>query len=303
MFVDWPDHAKESFGKDVLLAEHNISKSNLFTDDGLARLLDEYPREKLDIWTFGKHCEGNNPALRGRAPTMSGKDIVDAVRHGHIWLNLRRVSEEIYDLKHIAGTIFESINAATGRRTTKHDMGLLISSPNVHVHYHLDIPLVALFQLRGRKRLWLYPNKEEFAPAPYVEDIVHMKREEDLPYSASFDEQAQMFELVPGKALTWPQLAPHRVQNANCINVSLSCEYMTINSLANANAAYTNAFLRDRMNLSPKLPNQVGAVTYSKAAFAQIHKKLNSRGPRRSPTPITFELDTSRENCVKPLWG
>ena len=303
MFVDWPDHSKETFGKDVLLAKHNISNSNLFSDDGLAQLLDAYPREKLDIWTFGKQREGHNPALRGRAPKMSGKDIVDAVRHGQIWLNLRRASEEIFDLEHIAGTVFESLDTAIGQRTTKHDMGLLISSPNVQVHYHLDIPMVALFQLRGRKRLWLYPRNEAFAPASYVEDIVHMKREEDLPYRNHFDDQAQRFDLVPGMALTWPQLAPHRVQNANCINVSLSCEYMTMKSLVNANAAYTNAFLRERMNLSPKLPNQVGAATYSKAAFAQIHKKLSSRGPRRSPTPITFELDTSKENCVKPLWG
>lgn len=303
MFVDWPDRSKEVFGKDVMFAEHNISKSNLFTDDGLAHLLDEFPREKLDIWTFGKQREGHNPALRGRAPKMSGRDIVDAVKHGEIWLNLRRAGDEIADLEHISGTIFDSIDSAIGQRTTKHDMGLLISSPNVQVHYHLDIPMVALFQLRGRKRLWLYPRSEEFAPPSYVEDIVHMKREEDLPFRNHFDEQAQLIDLVPGMAITWPQLAPHRVQNANCVNVSLSCEYMTMNSLVNANAAYTNAFLRDRMNLSPKLPNQVGAVTYSKAAFAQIHKKLSPRGPRRSPTPITFELDTSKENCVKPLWG
>lgn len=303
MFVDWPDHSKETFGKDVLLAEHNISKSNLFTDDGLAHLLDEYPREKLDIWTFSKQREGDNPALRGRAPKMSGKDIVDAVKHGEIWLNLRRVSVEVFDLEHIAGTIFESIDKATGQRTTKHDMGLLISSPNVEVHYHLDIPMVALFQLRGRKRLWLYPRDEEFAPSSYIEDIVHMKREEDLPYRTHFDDRAKVYDLVPGMALTWPQLAPHRVVNSNCVNVSLSCEYMTMNSLVNANAAYTNAFLRENMNLSPKMPNQVGPASYGKAAFAQIHKKLSQHGPRRSPTPITFELDMSKQSCVKQLWA
>lgn len=303
MFVDWPDHSKETFGKDVLLAEHNISKSNLFTDDGLAHLLDEYPRDQLDIWTFGKQREGHNPALRGRAPRMSGKDIVDAVKHGEIWLNLRRASEEIFDLEHIAGSVFESIDAAIDQRTTKHDMGLLISSPNVQVHYHLDIPMVALFQLRGRKRLWLYPRNEDLAPSPYIEDIVHMKREEDLPYRTHFDEHAQVYDLLPGMGLTWPQLAPHRVQNANCVNVSLSCEYMTTSSLVNANAAYTNAFLRENMNLAPTMHNQVGPASYSKAAFAQIHKRLSQRGPRSSPTPITFELDISKENCVKSLWA
>jgi len=303
MFVDWPDHSKKAFGKDVLLAEHNISKSNLFADEGLAHLLDEFPRDQLDIWTFGKQVEGHNPALRGRAPNMSGKDIIEAVKHGEIWLNLRRAGDQVFDLEHISGTIFESIDSAIGQRTTKRDMGLLISSPNVQVHYHLDIPMVALFQLRGRKRLWLYPRSEELAPSSYIEQIVHMKREEDLPYRADFDQHAQFYDLLPGMGLTWPQLAPHRVENANCVNVSLSCEYMTMNSLVNANAAYTNALLRDNMNLSPRLHNQVGPTSYGKAAFAQLHKKINQRSPRLSPTPVTFELDVSKENCVKPLWA
>ncbi len=303
MFVDWPDHSEASFGREILLAEHNISKTNLFDDDGLAHLLDVYPRENLDIWTFGKQREGHNSALRGRAPKMSGRDIVEAVKHGEIWLNLRRASDELFDLEHIASTIFDSLEAATGQRITKKDMGLLISSPNVEVNYHLDIPMVALFQLRGQKRLWMYPRSEDLAPSAYIEEIVHMVREEDLPYRAGFDDLASVFDLKPGMGLTWPQLAPHRVQNANCLNVSLSCEFMTLKSLINANAAYTNGLLREKLKLSPTIGTQVGASSFCKAAFAQMHKKISQKGPRVSPTPITFELDMSKENCVKPLWA
>ena len=303
MFVDWPGASRSAFGREILRAEHNISKSNLFDDDGLARLLDLYPRQKLDIWTFGKQAEGHNLALRGRAPKMSGKDIVEAVKHGEIWLNLRRAGDELFDLEHIASTIFDSLESLSGQRTNKRDMGLLISSPNVEVNYHLDIPMVSLFQLRGQKRVWLYPRSEELAPSSYIEEIIHMTREEDLPYRTQFDDQADVFDLKPGMGLTWPQLAPHRVQNANCMNVSLSCEFQTMKSLVNANAAYTNAFLRENMNLSPRIPHSVSPLAVGKAAFAQVHKKLKPPGPRVSPTPITFELDMSKENCVRPLWA
>ncbi|MEM9571241.1 MAG: hypothetical protein AAF996_07230 [Pseudomonadota bacterium] len=303
MFVDWPEGSKSAFGREIVCAQHNISKSNLFDDDGLAYLLDVFPREKLDIWTFGKQREGHNTALRGRAPKMSGKDIVAAVKHGEIWLNLRRAGDELFDLEHVASTIFDSLETASGQKVTKRDMGLLISSPNVEVNYHLDIPMVSLFQLRGQKRVWLYPRDEQFAPSSYIEEIVHMAREEDLPYRAQFDDQAMVFDLKPGMGLTWPQLAPHRVQNANCMNVSLSCEFQTMKSLVNANAAYTNGLLRQNMKLSQKVPNSVGPLALGKAAFAQVHKKLNPQGPRTSPTPITFELDMSKENCVRSLWG
>ncbi|MEL7108466.1 MAG: hypothetical protein AAGJ68_05870 [Pseudomonadota bacterium] len=303
MFVDWPDQSEDRFGRDILLAQHNISQTDLFTDDGLAHLLDEYPRENLDIWTFGEQGTGPAISMRGRAPKMSGADIIDAVQNGKIWLNLRRAGAEVFDLEHISSTIFDSLNEATGQRTTKNDMGLLISSPNVEVNYHLDVPLVTLLQLRGRKKLWLYPRDENFAPSKYIEEIVHMQREEELPYRPEFDDFANAIELRPGMGLTWPQFAPHRVRNENCINVSLSCEYMTMKSLVNANAAYTNAFLRENFNMSPVLADEPGALDFAKAAFAQVHKRLRRSGPRKSPTPITFELDVSRENCVKPLWA
>ncbi|MEM6555658.1 MAG: hypothetical protein AAF642_07285 [Pseudomonadota bacterium] len=303
MFVDWPDHSEWGFGQETLLAEHNIAQSNLFTDDGLAHLIDEYPRESLDIWAFSEQREGEGPSMRGRAPHMSGEDIVEAVKNGKIWLNLRRAGEELFDLEHISATIFDSLEAATGRKTMKRDMGLLISSPKVEVNYHLDIPMVSLFQLRGEKRLWVYTRDEDLAPSAYIEDIVHMTRDEELPYRERFDDQATVHDLTPGMGLTWPQFAPHRVRNADCVNVSLSCEFMTMSALMNANAAYTNGLMRRSLNLSPKLTGDVGPITVAKAAFAQVHKTLSGRRPRISPTPITFEIDVTRENCVKPLWA
>lgn len=303
MTVYWPDNAKQTFGTEILRADHPFDQSELFSDDGLARLLDLYPREDLEIWTFGDRRAGEKPALRGRAPRMTGHAIVDAVRTGHVWLNLPRANLQLPDLKPVADEVFGSLEAATGQHTNKHDMSLLISSPKVEVHYHLDIPMVALFQVRGHKRLWVYPNDPEFAPPAHVEQIVHMTREEDLPYRPSFDQHARVFDLKPGMALTWPQLAPHRVKNGNCVNVSLSCEYMTFASAINADAVYTNAFLRNKMRLSPKAVNGIGPATLGKAAFARLHKGLNQRDQRPAHTPVTFELDPSVDNCVKPLWG
>ena len=303
MSVHWPDQSKSAFGHEILRASHAFEGSNLFDDDGLAHLLDAYPRQSLDIWTFGSNREGENPALRGRAPKLSGKDIMEAVKHGRIWLNLRRAQLELDALKPIADEIFGSIEAATGQRTRKRDMGLLISSPNVHIHYHLDIPMVALFQLRGKKRIWLYPTDEAYAPPSYIEDIVHMIREEDLPYRHAFDRGARVFDLLPGMAVTWPQLAPHRIQNANCVNVSLSCEFMTMKSWVNANAIYTNAFLRKNLRLTPKAVNGLGPATLGKAAFARVHKACTRRGPRTAPTPVSFELDMNSEACTRLLYA
>ena len=102
--------------------------------------------------------------------------------------------------------------------------------------------------------------------------------------------------------LTWPQFMPHRVQNANCMNVSLSCEYQTLGSFVHANAIYTNKLLRKATPLKPHVGHQIGPVDVAKAAFARAHKIATRKGARTSPTPVTFELDTRSENCVRELY-
>ncbi|MEL6857769.1 MAG: hypothetical protein AAFO74_05245 [Pseudomonadota bacterium] len=302
MFVNWPDHSETRFGSDVLMAKHDVSKTELFTDEGLAHLLDVYPRENLDIWTFGQEGEGVNSSLRGRAPELPGSEIVEAVKQGHIWLNMRRANILVPDLAPISDVIFDSLEGASGNKARKRDVSVLISSPNVKVHYHLDIPLVALFQMRGRKKVWMYPRSEEKAPSEFIEDIVHMTREEELPYLKVYDEDATVYELEPGLGVTWPQFMPHRVENEDCMNVSLSCEFQTLNSFVHANAIYTNKLLRQLTSLAPKARAGISPLTYAKAAFARVHKAAAKQGPRVSPTPVTFELDTSVESCIRPLY-
>ena len=303
MYVNWPSHSETGFGNDVLLAQHNVSSSDLFEDDGLAHLLDVYPRESLDIWTFGQEREGLNSSLRGRAPKLSGKQILEAVKRGHIWLNMRRANIDVPDLGPIADTIYDTLQDASGRKIRKRDLSVLISSPNVQFHYHSDIPLVALLQMRGEKTLWMYPRTETLAPSDFIEDIVHMRREEELPYRKAYDDEATAYKLRPGMGLTWPQFMPHRVQNADCMNVSLSCEYQTLGSFVQANAAYTNGLIRGATPLAPAVNDNVGPVSVAKAAFARAHKAVARKGPRTSPTPITFELDPAQENCVRQLYG
>ena len=301
MSVTWPDNAKARFGKDVLAATHTHSDNPIFSDDGLAELLDRYPREDLGIWTFGDHDVGEAPAVRGGAPNATGAEIMQAVKRGNVWLNLRQSNLRLPELHPIADEIFGSLQDAVGRKLLKKDMGLLISSPKVHVHYHLDIPLVALFQLRGRKRIWLYPSDEKHAPDTVVEDMVHMLKEEGLPFESDFDDGATIIDLEPGMGITWPQASPHRVLNEDCVNVSLSCEHMTTEALINANAIYTNALMRKRLNMTPRRPRSITPSSIGKAAIARVIKLSSRSGTRKSPTPISFELDLSQPDCIRQI--
>lgn len=301
MAINWPQDTRKRFGRDTIQAKHTLDNSPLFCDASLAALLDTYPREELGIWTFADHGEGEEAPVRGVAPDLSGEELLEAVRNGRIWLNLRAVNEKVADYKGTADAIFGSLDRATGQRVFKRDMGVLISSPNVHVHYHLDIPLVALFQVRGEKKLWIYPADERFAPADRLEAITLREQEEGLDFRNEFDEAADVITLKPGMAVTWPQTAPHRVQNADMLNVSLSCEFMTVPALIRANAIYANGRIRRDFGGRPARAAALTPATLGKAAFARLLKHKSRHQADKIPTPASFTVDLAAESCTRPL--
>ncbi|MCI4646340.1 MAG: hypothetical protein MRY64_16285 [Hyphomonadaceae bacterium] len=296
----WPSHTRESFGKTLIEASHTLHADSHFQDDGLAELLDEFPREHLGIYCFAPQSEERVEPAHGRADGISGRDLLDAVKRGHIWLNLRDASRHLVDYDNLCDDLFDQLEVASGRHIFKRDLGVLISSPNVNVQYHLDIPLVLLVQIRGRKRVWLYPTDEQFASSEHIEAISLRETEEDLPFQAGFDAHAKVVDLEPGMAITWPQAAPHRVQNADVLNVSLSCEFMTLPALIHANAIHANAILRRKAGWHPRRPDGVTPGTLAKAGLSRMMKLVHRPAGTPNPAP-QFVVDPDAETGVRLL--
>ncbi len=63
-----------------------------------------------------------------------------------------------------------------GLKTFKRDLGMLITSANAQVFYHLDVPLVSLWQIRGAKKVWVYPVADPYVGELALEKIV-LKRD------------------------------------------------------------------------------------------------------------------------------
>ena len=47
-----------------------------------------------------------------------------------------------------------------------------------------------------------------------------------MPYADWYDRYAQVFDLEPGQMLNWPLNAPHRVENLNFANISMTVYYV-----------------------------------------------------------------------------
>lgn len=289
---DWSADKARDFGKSVLDFRHDLHERPMFDDAGLASVLDRYPREKLGVFTMGGDPREWGTWRRGTAGDLDGATLLEMARNGRIWLNLRAVNDHLPEYAALADEVFaEKELHVPGLRTFKRDVGLLISSPSAQVFYHLDVPMVSLWQIRGVKKVWVWPATAPYVGPEALERIVLRETAEQFDFDPAWDEGAQCVELTPGRMVTWPQNGPHRIENGPMLNVSLSMEFMTPAALMRANIVYANGVLRRRAGLRrPAIQPAFSPLGLGKVALARAAKALRLQAPNERVLPVTFDL-------------
>ena len=182
VITDWTPEKARDFTRANLAFEHGLHERPMFDDAGLESLLDRYPRDKLGVFTMGHDPVDWQSWRRGSAGDLSGRQLLDAAKAGRIWLNLRHANDYLEDYAALEAEVFAEKTARTGVRTFKRDLGVLISSANAQVFYHLDVPLVSLWQIRGQKRVWVYPVAAPHVGAEQLEKIVLRETAEQMAF-------------------------------------------------------------------------------------------------------------------------
>ena len=301
VITNWSAETAAAFGREVLPMRHGLHERPMFSDAALEAMLDRYPRQRLGVFTMGHDLVDWRSWRRGTADRLTGAELMAAVRQGRIWLNLRHANEYLDEYGELCEEVFADKEAhVTGLRTFRRDLGILISSPGAMVFYHLDVPLSSLWQIRGTKRIWFYPRREPFVADAQIEKFVTQEAEGQFAYDPSWDAAARMLELNPGDMVTWTQNAPHRVENGDMVNVSLSMEFMTPQAVFRANILYANAMLRRHAGIAhPKVQERLGPVAAAKLLVARAAKA--SRKKAYKPIlPPTFALDPAEPGVLQP---
>ncbi|HEX8661997.1 MAG TPA: cupin-like domain-containing protein, partial [Brevundimonas sp.] len=226
---------------------HSLIEQGFASDEALAAVLDRYPAHLFDINLYDYDEAGQVSLRTGARGRLNGEELLAAIQQGRLWVNLREVETGWPELWAAAMEEFRKVQGAyPGLRAVRNAGQLILSSPKARVPYHFDAAGVVLFHMRGRKRIFVYPGDEAHLAEADREQVVSRQTTEELPYSLAFEADAQVMDLEPGQALTWPIYAPHRVENLDRFCVSLSMDFQTWPSRFRNGALYTNAVLRSR---------------------------------------------------------
>jgi hypothetical protein len=271
-----------------------LEELSLFTDDVLVDLLDRYPRNRLQAWTMG-----TDPLRREEwAPVdtagVSGADLLAAVKTGRIWYNILRM--DLFDRKYrdtVNQLYAEMAKASPGFKPLSAVGTMLLSSPNAQVYYHADGPPTTLFHVRGRKRMWIYPVKERFVSQRMLEEIFGSAMDEEIPFELEFDKHADVFDLKPGDMIWWPQNAPHRIENLDSLNISLSTRYHTEESEHRKLVFNANRFFRRRLGLKSLSVKQTGLGAATKCFAYRLCRRagLDQKDPESYIYNATVRID------------
>ncbi len=300
IFQDWkPEHAR-LWGRVPLKLKHNLADDSLFSDEALARLIERYPRDHYQLLQPAR--QPNEASRDGDVTGVAGEAVLAAIAKGRMWINLRKVGEVDARYGALMDRIFAAIGVGVpGFSTLSRSIGILVSSPRSRTHYHADLPGQALWQIRGRKRLYLYQPAEPFVSREQIERIT-VSRSEFIRFESWYDDHAQVVDLGPGDMVHWPLNAPHRVDNEDCLNVSMTMEFFTPEIRRRHIVNRANGILR-MMKVAPRSAATTGPSFYAKAALQRALRDTPfvRRGDAMLARQPSFRPDPSRPDAIADL--
>ncbi|MBK9078043.1 MAG: hypothetical protein IPL91_02390 [Hyphomicrobium sp.] len=303
IITEWTPHHIEAFGKEPLRFNHQAHLSPLFSNETLADLIERTPRESYYVNTMKRGAKDRSSRREGEIRNLSGLDVLDAVAKGHIWIMLLNPEKVISGYSHLLDQIYSEFQEhVPSLNVFKKKISILISSPNIPVFYHCDLAGQTLWQVRGEKTVYVYPNYEPYLPQPNLEKIILNEAHEiSLPYDQAWDNVASSFTIKPGDMLHWQLYAPHRIQNGNCVNVSFTTEHVTPTVRRNFVVNYANGILRRTLGVNSLSQTTSGPQYWSKLATVAAAKSLRLQKGREQKFKIDFTVDPAAPDCVRDI--
>lgn len=295
--IQWSTEEFQNFGKTPQVSKHSFHELDLFSDESLIKVLDNYPRKWLQCYTMGFDPESHQDWTPVHIADSSGKEILEALKKGRMWVNAIHIDKYNGEYSELIRQMYILINERCDHITnaTSAFSALILSSPGVQVYCHIDADANMLWHLKGRKRLWVWPARDErFTPQTYIEEIIGEERHEDIPYERWFDDHAYSHELLPGEAISWPQHAPHRVENVD-LNVSLTTSYGSVESRRQLSVHGANHHILKPMGIKARSTELSGLTPAIKElSYRAMHRLgLLKSGKRNASNVTDLVLDAS----------
>ena len=305
--ISWSNEDYAAFGRKTQLFDHEYNKLPLFEKENLIALLDTYPRACLQAFTMGtdktKRDEWKSVDIH---PDSTGEDLWNAVERGRLWLNVICLEQHSEAFAEMVKGMYAHLDERCphlGDLIASYTT-MLISSPGAQVYYHMDESPNMLWHISGEKRLWVYPAMDlRYVPQDFLEEIYTGEISEFLPYQPEFDDAAESFLLTPGKVVSWPHNAPHRIENLT-MNVSVTTSFRAPGQRRRALVQQANRYIMRNLGVKNRSMREEGFRSGIKRFTYRAINKIKPFEPTKHPHDdyiTNLQIDPNGENGMRVL--
>lgn len=302
IFHRWSRGNTDAFLQGTVVAEHTLSKSALFSDESLIELLEKHPDTLSMVYAMPINDKSEATFREGDLRGLDGAAILEAVSKGELWVQLLKLNDTHPEFAALKDQILREMGEnIPGFRSFKCHLSLLISSPTINVSYHADLPRNALWQIRGSKRVYLYPATAPYISQETLEAIYLGQQQEAIDYSPEFDDGAKIVELHPGMVATWPVNGPHRIENMGELSVSMVMEYFQPHAFIRFGEMYANGIFRRHFDFEGKPARNTGMAAFLKSILGFAFKGLKLSRAIKRPRYLEFEVDAQSSGGYRKI--
>ena len=302
--VKWTHGEALAFGREVVHAKHALHQVDLFREEALLDLLANYPRERLQAFTMGTDPERRSDWQPVDTAGATGTDLWTALNAGRLWFNVLSVHLVDPRYRELLKQLYAELSEqCPGFRPLRPSCTLIISSPAALVYYHADAQPNLLWQIRGTKRVWVYPaHDRDLVDQDLMEDIFANFADEEVPYKQVFDHKAQTRDLKAGEVLSWPQNSPHRVTNIEGVNISLSTVHETEETDRRKLVYCANRLFRRTYHLPCRSTEEAGLMSYAKRlGYRALRRAGLVKIPPRRAYLARLRIDPASPTGYSPI--
>lgn len=199
---------------------HHLVDHPAFALDRLVELARRLPPEAVE-YNAGDLPITQDPTLTPRTG-LSIEETIRRIHDARSWMVLKRVEVDP-TYRAILDDCLDELRAyAPGMRAR---IGFVfISSPGSVTPYHIDHEYNFLLQIRGTKRMSIYPRS--VLPEEAIERF-YRGEHRNMVFDETRAAEGKTFELAPGDGVYVPVNAPHYVKNGPEASVSFSITFRT----------------------------------------------------------------------------
>ncbi len=110
LLINWKPQDFATLEQGVLVANHALAESGLFSDEGLAKILDQQPDSALTLSTMGE--DSNTFEWRdGDRNNVSGHDLLQTVKRGKLWINCREILQHQPEVARLVNAVYDQLES------------------------------------------------------------------------------------------------------------------------------------------------------------------------------------------------